>query len=114
VLLESCPTKILLPNEEATRGGTDQVMGPRDLYTLFGLNAVEIEIIATATKKREYYVISPEGRRLIDLGLGPIALAFAGISAREDVTRIKALAAAHGAAWPSQWLQAKGTADVTG
>jgi type IV secretion system protein VirB4 len=114
VLLESCPTKILLPNEEATRGGTDQVMGPRDLYTLFGLNAVEIDIIATATKKREYYVISPEGRRLIDLGLGPIALAFAGVSAKEDVARIKALAATHGDAWPAQWLQEKGIADVTG
>jgi type IV secretion system protein TrbE len=114
VLLESCPTKILLPNEEAVRGGTDQVMGPRDLYTLFGLNAVEIDIIATATKKREYYVISPEGRRLIDLGLGPIALAFAGVSAKEDVARIKALSTAHGAAWPTQWLQEKGIADGTG
>ena len=27
VLLESCPTKILLPNEEAGRGGTDQGWG---------------------------------------------------------------------------------------
>jgi type IV secretion system protein TrbE len=53
VLLESCPTKILLPNEEAGRAGIDQVMGPRDLYTLLGLNDVEIEIIATAAKKRD-------------------------------------------------------------
>jgi type IV secretion/conjugal transfer VirB4 family ATPase len=108
VLLESCPTKILLPNEEAARAGTDQVMGPRDLYTLFGLNDVEIEIIATAAKKREYYVVSPEGRRLIDLGLGPVALAFAGVSAKEDVARIKALRDSEGDAWPSAWLQEKG------
>jgi type IV secretion/conjugal transfer VirB4 family ATPase len=108
VLLESCPTKILLPNEEATRPGTDQVMGPQDLYTLFGLNDVEINIIATAAKKREYYVISPEGRRLIDLGLGPVALAFAGVSAKEDVARVKALRDAMGDAWPSAWLHAKG------
>jgi type IV secretion system protein TrbE len=108
VLLESCPTKILLPNEEALRTGTDQVMGPRDLYTLFGLNEVEIDIIAGAAKKREYYVISPEGRRLIDLGLGPIALAFAGVSSKEDAARIKALRDAEGDGWPSAWLQEKG------
>jgi type IV secretion/conjugal transfer VirB4 family ATPase len=111
VLLESCPTKILLPNEEATRAGTPQVMGPRDLYALFGLNAVEIDIIANAAKKRDYYVISPEGRRLIDLGLGPIALAFAGVSAKEDVARIKELAASHGEGWPSIWLEEKGVSD---
>jgi type IV secretory pathway VirB4 component len=108
VLLESCPTKILLPNEEALRTGTDRVIGPRDLYTLFGLNEVEIDIIAGAAKKREYYVISPEGRRLIDLGLGPIALAFAGVSSKEDVARIKALRDAEGDDWPSAWLQEKG------
>jgi type IV secretion system protein VirB4 len=108
VLLESCPTKILLPNEEAVRGGTDQVMGPRDLYALFGLNDAEIDIIANAAKKREYYIVSPEGRRLIDLGLGPVALAFAGVSAKEDVARVKALAATHGAAWPRHWLLEKG------
>lgn len=108
VLLESCPTKILLPNEEAGRGGSAQVMGPRDLYALFGLNAAEIEIVANAAKKREYYVISPEGRRLIDLGLGPIALAFAGVSSREDLAKVKALHASHGADWPLHWLQEKG------
>jgi type IV secretion system protein TrbE len=108
VLLESCPTKILLPNEEAERGGTDQVMGPRDLYVLFGLNEVEIAMIATAAKKREYYVVSPEGRRLIDLGLGPIALAFAGVFSKEDVARVKHLHAAEGEAWPLVWLQEKG------
>ena len=112
VLLESCPTKILLPNEEAERGGTDQVMGPRDLYVLFGLNEVEIAMIATAMKKREYYVVSPEGRRLIDLGLGPIALAFAGVSSKEDVARVKQLHAAEGEAWPFVWLQEKGIEHV--
>jgi type IV secretion system protein VirB4 len=83
-------------------------MGPRDLYTLFGLNDVEIEIIAMAAKKREYYVVSPEGRRLIDLGLGPVALAFAGVSAKEDVARIKALRDAEGDLWPRAWLQEQG------
>ena len=108
VIIESCKTKILLPNEEAARGGTDHVLGPRDLYAAFGLNDVEIEIIEKAQKKREYYVVSDQGRRLIDLGLGPIALAFAAVSSREDVARVRALHEAHGDAWPYHWLQERG------
>ena len=113
VVIESCPTKILLPNEEAVRGGAEQVMGPRDLYTQLGLNAVEIDIVATATKKRDYYVISPEGRRLVNLGLGPVALAFTAVSSKEDVARIKDLRSAHGDGWTFHWLQEKGVAHAT-
>ena len=43
---ESCPTKILLPNEEADKSGTGEVLGPRDIYALFGLNDAEIDIVA--------------------------------------------------------------------
>ncbi|MDA8250716.1 MAG: transporter [Rhodospirillales bacterium] len=74
VLIESCPTKIFLPNEEAATAGTPEHPGPRDLYAAMGLNDTQIEIIRTATKKRHYYLVSPEGRRLFDLGLGPVAL----------------------------------------
>ena len=38
VIQESCPTKVFLANEEADKGGTGQIMGPRDYYVLFGLN----------------------------------------------------------------------------
>jgi type IV secretion system protein VirB4 len=108
VLLEACPTKILLPNEEADKGGTDAVMGPRDLYALFGLNEAEIELIKTGIKKRHYYTTSPQGRRLFELKLGPLALAFAGVSSREDIARIRALIAERGEAWPEAWLHARG------
>jgi type IV secretion system protein VirB4 len=37
-----------------------------------------------------------------------VALAFAGVSAKEDVARVKALHDAMGDAWPSAWLQTKG------
>ena len=94
VLIESCPTKIFLPNEEATTAGTSEHPGPRDLYEAMGLNETQIEIIRTATKKRHYYLVSPEGRRLFDLGLGPIALSFAGISSKEQIAHLeRALAA---------------------
>jgi type IV secretion system protein TrbE len=108
VLIESCPTKIFLPNEEASIRGTQEHPGPRDLYEAMGLNDTQIGIIQTATKKRHYYFTSPEGRRLVDLDLGPIALAFAGVSSKEDLAKIDALVQRHGDAWPSEWLKSKG------
>ncbi|MGB9026569.1 MAG: transporter [Rhodomicrobium sp.] len=108
VLLESCPTKILLPNEEADKGGSGGVIGPLDLYRLIGLNDTEIELLKTAVKKRHYYYTSPEGRRLFELGLGPTALAFTAVSSREDIAHIRALMKAHGQGWTAAWLKARG------
>ena len=108
VLLESCPTRILLPNEEADKGGTDAVLGPRDLYTLFGLNEAEIAILKNAVKKRHYYYTSPEGRRLFELALGPLALAFTAVSSREDVARVLKIIDAHGENWREAWLRERG------
>ena len=108
VLLEACPTKILLPNEEADKGGANGIAGPLDLYRLIGLNETEIELLKGAVKKRHYYYTSPEGRRLFELGLGPVALAFTAISSREDVARVRALIEAHGQDWPRAWLAERG------
>ena len=108
VLIESCPTKIFLPNEEAGTAGTPEHPGPRDLYEAMGLNATQIEIIRTATKKRHYYLVSPEGRRLFDLGLGPVALSFAGISSKEQIGHLDRLAQRAGARWPFAWLAEQG------
>ena len=107
VLLESCPTKILLPNEEADKGGSGGVTGPLDLYRLIGLNDTEIELLKTAVKKRHYYYTSPEGRRLFELGLGPAALAFTAVSSREDIAHIRGLMKAHGKGWVPAWLKAR-------
>lgn len=108
VLLESCPTKILLPNEEADKGGSGGVPGPLDLYRLIGLNDTEIELLKSAVKKRHYYYTSPEGRRLFELGLGPVALAFTAVSSREDVARVRALIQRHGPDWPRAWIAGRG------
>jgi type IV secretory pathway VirB4 component len=108
VLIESCPTKIFLPNEEAGTAGTPEHPGPRDLYGAMGLNETQIEIIRTATKKRHYYLVSPEGRRLFDLGLGPIALSFAGISSKEQIAHLDRLAQREGGRWPFAWLEEQG------
>jgi type IV secretion system protein VirB4 len=108
VLIESCPTKIFLPNEEAATSGTPEHPGPRDLYEAMGLNETQIEIIRTATKKRHYYLVSPEGRRLFDLGLGPIALSFAGISSKDQVAHLRGLVERAGERWPFAWLEDQG------
>lgn len=88
-LIESCPTRIYLPNERAFEPQQ------RAAYERFGLNETEIDLIATAHRKRDYYYASPLGRRLFDLALGPVALAFCAASdptARELVARLESQA----------------------
>lgn len=102
VLKESCPTKICLPNGAARESGT------RDFYERIGFNDRQIDIVATATPKREYYVVSPDGRRLFDMALGPITLSFVGVSGKEDLKRINELYDQHGDDWPRHWLQTRG------
>ena len=108
VLIESCPTKILLPNEEADKSGGDRHSGPRELYAMMGLNDTEIGILKTARRRRQYYYTSPDGRRVFDLNLGPVALAFVGVSDKPQIARVKALAQQHGADWPFAWLNELG------
>jgi type IV secretion system protein VirB4 len=77
-IIESCASRIFLPNPQATE---PQI---RTIYEGFGLNARQIEIVATAQPKRDYYYQSRLGNRLFDLDLGPVALAFAGASTPQD------------------------------
>jgi type IV secretion system protein TrbE len=102
VILESCPTKILLPNPEAE---TEHV---RRLYEGIGLNRRQIQILATALPKRQYYVLSSLGRRLISLGLGPVALSFVGMAGREAIVQVNEQMTTHGRLWPAAWLRARG------
>ncbi|MXS78108.1 VirB4 family type IV secretion/conjugal transfer ATPase [Nitrosomonas sp. JL21] len=102
VIVESTATKIFLPNvfardEEASA-----------LYRRMGLNNRQIEILASAVPKREYYTVSENGRRLYDLALGPLALAFVGSTDKESIATIKALHQKYGEDWVHQWLAIKG------
>jgi type IV secretory pathway VirB4 component len=77
-ILSACHTKIYLPDEEALTPAMAKA------YSDFGLSETEISILAHAQKKRDYYYRSVKGRRLFQLDLGPVALAFAGMSAPDD------------------------------
>lgn len=108
VLLEQCPTKILLPNKEADLRGTKENPGPADLYQTFGLNDREINLLKNSQYKRHYYYKSPLGRRLFELGLGPLALSFVAVSDKESLAEIQYLQQTHGADWPLAWLDKRG------
>ncbi|WP_198970499.1 conjugal transfer protein TrbE [Xylophilus sp. ASV27] len=87
-IVESCASRIFLPNPQATE---PQI---RVIYERFGLNSRQIDIVATAQPKRDYYYQSRQGNRVFDLGLGPVALAFAGASSPEDQRAMDAVLAA--------------------
>ena len=102
-IIESCPTRLFLANERALE---PQIAG---IYRRFGLNDRQIEIIASATPKRDYYCQSAAGNRLFDLGLGPVALAFTAASSRRDIAAIGALLTEHGAeGFAAAWLRHRG------
>ncbi len=104
VLLESTATKVLLPNIEADK--------LRHLYEALGCNEREIEIIANARRKAEYYITSANGCRLVNFGLGPVALAFCGVSGPENRLAVKALIDQYGSSrWPAEWLRRRGQSD---
>ncbi|ELJ8710414.1 VirB4 family type IV secretion/conjugal transfer ATPase [Vibrio cholerae] len=102
VIVESTATKIFLPNVYARDEDTSA------LYRRMGLNARQIEILATAVPKRQYYYVSENGRRLYDLALGPLALSFVGASDKESVAAIKQLEAKFGEQWVHEWLAGRG------
>jgi type IV secretion/conjugal transfer VirB4 family ATPase len=102
VIVESTATKIFLPNVYARDEDTAA------LYRRMGLNARQIEILATAIPKRQYYYVSENGRRLYDLALGPLALAFVGASDKESIATIKTLEKKFGDDWVHEWLAGRG------
>ncbi|MCZ4292251.1 conjugal transfer protein TrbE [Hoeflea alexandrii] len=101
-IIESCQTRILLPNERAIE---PQITA---IYRRFGLNDRQIEILARATPKRDYYCQSRSGNRLFELALGEVALAFCGASSKADHAALEKLLAEHGRdGFTEAWLRAR-------
>ncbi|WP_420141030.1 conjugal transfer protein TrbE [Sphingomonas sp.] len=99
-IIESCQTRILLPNERAIE---PQITA---IYRRFGLNDRQIEILARAMPKRDYYCQSRKGNRLFELGLSEVALALCGASSRADQSAIATILAEHDRAdFLAAWLQ---------
>jgi len=101
-LIESCPTRIFLPNDKALQGETAKI------YYRFGLNQRQVRILAMATPKRQYYYQSSLGNRLFELGLGPLALAYCAVSTKEEQKEIQRILGEHGReGFNAAWLQHK-------
>jgi len=102
-IIESCQQRIFLPNDRAIEPQA------REAYERFGLNARQIELIARAVPKRQYYLQSRRGNRLFELALGPVALALCGASDPASQTLIDQILAEHGFhEFAARFLEARG------
>jgi type IV secretion system protein VirB4 len=84
---EACFTKIYLPNAVALQPDATE------FYQLFGLNERQIEILAYATPKQDYYYTSPRGNRLFQLALDDLALAYCAGASKEKLALVRDLQA---------------------
>jgi type IV secretion system protein VirB4 len=102
-IIESCPTRLFLPTERAIE---PQITA---IYRRFGLNDRQIEILARATPKRDYYCQSRRGNRLFELRLGEVALAFTATSAKTDQSAIARILSESGREeFAAAWLTERG------
>ena len=102
-IIESCQTRLLLPNERAIE---PQITA---IYRHFGLNDRQIEIIARAMPKRDYYCQSRRGNRLFELGLSEVALALCATSSKSDQAAITSITAEYGRdGFLIAWLRHRG------
>ncbi|MDT0632950.1 hypothetical protein [Rubrivirga litoralis] len=106
LIIESCPSRIFLPNSSAA----DPVNAA--VYRQLGLNEAEIGVVAKGVRKQQYYFRSPSGARQFELALSPPELAFlgapSGLSSDETKRAVREMAAEHGPAWPVEWLRRVG------
>ena len=102
VIRESTATKIFLPNPHAKGEDTSEV------YRRMGLNSRQIDIIANAIPKRQYYYTSEEGNRLFELALGRLQLSLLAVSDKESLSKVKELEQRCGDKWLAEWLTLRG------
>jgi type IV secretion system protein VirB4 len=100
-ILESCKTKILLPNAEAD-GAT------KEFYRRVGLSDHQIAMLAAAVPKREYWFHGPDGCAMIDLALTQEELAVVGAGSMDDVRLTRSLQLQHPDDYPARVLETYG------
>jgi type IV secretion system protein VirB4 len=102
ILLNSCPTKIFLPNSQALSAYN------KALYEEVGLSDSHINIISQAVPKKDYLLTSPGGTQLLDLSLQKTFLALMESASLESREKILALRDQHKAVWVYHYLIEKG------
>ena len=105
-IFSACQTRILLPNKDADRDDNAR------LYKSIGMTEREIELLKMAVAKRDYFFMSPGGRRFFQLELGPVALTFVAVSEVGERHTVKDLYRTHGANWITHWAKIRGVDPV--
>jgi type IV secretion system protein VirB4 len=101
IILDSCLTRIFLPNERARES--------QAYYEAIGLSPEKIAVIGAAIRRRQYIYDSKKGFAVFELGLGDLGLALCGASSVDDHRMIdRVLAAAGPERFLSAWLEARG------
>jgi type IV secretion system protein TrbE len=103
LVLQACVTRFYLPNDAAASNEVSPFYS-----RTFGLNSREIELIQRAIPKRDYYMTHRLGRRMIQLGLGPLALSFVGVSGPDAKAKIDSYRLRYGSDWVSHWMSDRG------
>ncbi len=102
ILLNSCPTRIFLPNINA--------LAPYNqaLYQELGLTEQHLQLIAQSTPKQDYFLMSPLGNRLMDLVLSKTFLTLMESTTIEERQHILQLKAQYQEQWVPQYFNEKG------
>jgi type IV secretion system protein VirB4 len=101
ILLNSCPTKIFLPNHLANADYN------RKLYHEVGLTDSQIKVITTAIPKQDYYFASPHGNQLLNLQLSRAFLSLMASTNQQERDRIIKLRQKYQEEWVYHFFQTK-------
>jgi type IV secretion system protein VirB4 len=105
VLIQECVTKVFLPNFAATN------KQQQEKYINAGLTEHETVILSKLERKSDYFYVSPNGRRVFGLDLGPVALSIIGASSGDDLKRVRELSKSDPRGWVARWLAERGLVD---
>lgn len=104
-IFQNVATKILLPNAKATS------LDVRPLYQAIGLNQRQMELLAEAIPKSDYYFLQAKGARLFSIPSGPVTKALCGATDRADHLLIDQILETHGPdRFFERFMAAKGVA----
>ncbi len=104
-VISACKTQLLLPNDRAASTFAS-------FYKTLGLGMEEIEAVASAQAKREYYFRSDDGCAMIDLDLSRAELAIYGRGSTDDIAEVRRLIARNPDTWRIDLLRARGCSNV--
>lgn len=109
VVLDSCTSRIFLPDHHATDAGS------RHLYDRLGLNDKEIRLLSRSEPRRHYLHSTPSGSRLFELALDRFALELltprTGRTVHQMYREARERLERHGEHWFEVYLGERGLTD---